>query len=110
MDSRKGVETITTSSGEKIDIKKSGWFGWGIIHSWRNEDGSFNWFNFLTGGSWIKLIIVIIIVASILLAISEYYSNLRIASACLRALPDYIDLKMYLDNPTLVNNLTNIKW
>jgi hypothetical protein len=42
-----------------------------------NKDGSINWFNFLTGGSWFRLIILIILIGIIIGFIFEYNSNLK---------------------------------
>lgn len=95
--------------GQKVYLKKSG-KKFRTVYLWQKKynNGKINWENLISGGNWLNLIFVIIFVAIILLAINEYVSNLKLASACLRALPDYIPLKPYLDNPTLVNNLTGL--
>jgi len=49
-----------------------------VVKPFRNEDGSINWFNLLTGGSWTNLIIVGIIIAVVLGTLSEYTSNIKI--------------------------------
>ncbi|MFP4457177.1 MAG: hypothetical protein ACLFPS_05900 [Clostridia bacterium] len=93
--------------GERINLKKSN-LGWKVVHPIKNPDGSINWKNLITGGSWWNLLIVAFLVIIILSAINEYYSNVKLASACLRALPDSINLGLYLDNPNLINNFTLI--
>ncbi len=70
--------------GETIYLKKSKRFGWGIIHPLKNEDGSINLKNLLAGGSWLKLIILGIIIFLILNCVSEYSNTLRIANECLK--------------------------
>lgn len=99
----KDIEEITLK-GDRVFLKKS-FLGWKVVYPYK-VDGKINWKNLISGGHWIKLISVIFLVAIILLAIQEYYSNLKLASACLRALPDYIDLSQYIKNVNLVNNFT----
>jgi len=83
MEFRKGIETIETSNGEVINVKKSKFFGWGIVYPWKNEDGSWNWFNILTGGSWAKVIVFIIIILIILGCILEYRTAVNVSTECL---------------------------
>ena len=64
-------------------------------------DGKINWKNLIAGGSWWNLLLVALILFLLFGLANEYLSNLKIASACLRALPDYVNLQMYLDNPNL---------
>ena len=77
----KGVKEVVVD-GETINLKK-GMFGWGVVYPWRNKDGSMNWFNFITGGSWLGFFFTLFIVAVIVLAIIDYSSILRIANECL---------------------------
>jgi hypothetical protein len=67
---------------EKIYLKKDR-LGWHEVHLIKNEDGSINWKNLISGGSWIKLGIVIFIVLIILGCILEYSTALKIANNCL---------------------------
>jgi len=46
-----------------------------VIKPWRNEDGSINWFNLLTGGSWFNLVMVGLVVLIILGLLQEQVSN-----------------------------------
>ena len=48
-----------------------------VVKPWKNEDGTINWFNFLTGGGWKNVIGVIIIVVIILGIIYEYTTNIQ---------------------------------
>jgi len=66
--------------------KGSSFFGWRLIFPIKNEDGSINWFNLFTGGSWANvawtILIVGVLVGSIFLyrhdvnAIKEYYQSI----------------------------------
>jgi len=67
---------------EEIYLKKSKWFGWGVIKPYK-IDGKINWKNLLIGGSWIKFGIMAVIVIIILGCIDEYTTALRIANECL---------------------------
>lgn len=51
-----------------------------------NRDGSMNWFNFLTGGKWSKLIWIIILTVIILGFIFEYHSNMQLGIDCINQL------------------------
>ncbi len=55
-----------------------------VIKPWRNEDGSINWFNALTGGSWWNLILVGFIVFVILGLLNEYNANINMLMDCFR--------------------------
>jgi len=80
---RKGIETIETSNGGVINVKKSKIFGWRVVYPVKNEDGSWNWFNILTGGSWAKVITIAIIVLIIFVGIIEYRTAVNVAKECL---------------------------
>lgn len=66
---------------EKIYLKKD-FIGWHVIHPWKNEDGTINWFNTLTGGSWWHILITFIIVLLIVGVIYEYTSNINTLLSC----------------------------
>lgn len=95
--------------GEKVYLNK-GFFGWRVVYPWKKEynSGKINWKHLIAGRSWFNLVIVIGFVLLILGAIREYYTIVKISSACLRALPDSINLNIFIDNPNLVNNFSNI--
>lgn len=61
-----------------------------IVHPWKNKDGSINWFNIFTGGSWKNLIIGIAITILLLLAIWEFYSGRKTLLDCFRV-PGMLD-------------------
>ena len=56
--------------------------------NWKN----INWKNLIAGGSWIKLIAVMVVVVTILGAMFEYYSHLILLTKCLTALNDTVIL------------------
>ncbi len=68
--------------GEFVCLKKSNLFGWSVVHPWKNDDGSINWFNFITGGSWAKLFMWLFIVTIIVGVIIEYTSNISSLLGC----------------------------
>ena len=62
---------------KKIYLKK-GFFGkYRIVYPYKNPDGSFNWFNFITGGSYENLIYALIVSAIILGLIFSYVHDLN---------------------------------
>ena len=67
----KPKEEIVEIDGEVINLKKD-FMGWRVVYPLKNQDGTFNWFNFLTGGSYWRLLILIIIVTFILFAAWAY--------------------------------------
>ena len=68
--------------GERIFLKKNKYLGWSVINPYK-IDGKINWFNFLTGGNWIKFGITLGFIILLLLAISEYYSLFKVATECI---------------------------
>lgn len=62
---------------EKVYLKKSRMFGWKVVHPIKNEDGTINWFNLLTGGSWWNWIFIAIIVVVLLGVLYEYNNNIQ---------------------------------
>ena len=76
---------------EEIYLKKD-IFGYRIVHPYRNADGSINWKNLISGGSWYKLLIVLTLTFIILLAILEYSANMNILVECLEKLNNSVIL------------------
>lgn len=66
---------------EVIHFKKD-FLGWHVVHPWKNPNGTINWFNFLTGGSWWHLFIIIGIVLIIIGAVYEYTLNINNLISC----------------------------
>lgn len=72
-----GDTKVVEISGEKIYLKK-GLLDWKVVHPWKNEDGSINWFNFTTGG-WGNLIQVLIY---IIIAVVIYFGFHELTTQC----------------------------
>lgn len=68
---------------EKVYLKKD-FKGWRVVHPIKNEDGTINLFNIITGGSWWNLIIVGVIVLITLAFLFEYSSNINSLLDCFR--------------------------
>jgi hypothetical protein len=90
MDFRKNIKTIEieteqekdgvkTLIRDKIYLKK-GMFGWKVVYPIQNEDLSINWKNLISGGHWINLIIIGLIVLIILGCIYEYSEAVDLAN------------------------------
>ena len=58
--------------GEKIKLSKSPVFGWGVVYPLKNDDGSINWKNLIFGGSYLKTVLMWLIILLILGAALEY--------------------------------------
>ncbi len=67
--------------GDEIYLKKNP-LGWKVVYPIFDEDGKFNLFNLFTGGSWLNLIIVGVVVAIILGLLFEYVSNMNTLLSC----------------------------
>lgn len=63
--------------GDIVHVKKKGKH-WDVVYPIRQEDGSINWFNLLTGGRWGRFIFNIVLLIFIVLAILEYKSNMEV--------------------------------
>ncbi len=61
----------------KVYLKKEG-KNYRVVHPIKNDDGSINWFNLLTGGSWMNIIILGVVVGIILGVLLEYSTNVKV--------------------------------
>jgi len=77
--------------GREIFLKHD-FLGYRVVHPYRNTDGSINWKNVISGGSWIKLAVTAVIVGILVGAIFEYYSHVTLLAKCLTALDDSVIL------------------
>ena len=75
---------------EKVYLKRS-FDGWRVVHPWRNDDGSMNWFNFFTGGSWWNIVFVVGIVAILVSIFFEYSSNIQFFMECFKT-PEQLEV------------------
>jgi len=60
-----------------VYLKKDG-ENYRVVHPIKNEDGSINWFNLLTGGSWMNIAILSVVVGVILGVLLEYSTTVRL--------------------------------
>lgn len=67
--------------GEIVYLRKS-FIGWGVIHPIKINN-KFNWMNFITGGHWLKPVIIALIVLIILGCISEYNTATNLLNKCI---------------------------
>lgn len=72
------IEASQLPEGEQVYLKRETFGrGWRVVNPMRNPDGSWNWFNIITGGSWAKLIGLIFIVGVILLGIWAHFHDVK---------------------------------
>jgi hypothetical protein len=76
-------------NGDTIHLNKSKWFGWSVVYPLKNEDGSWNYFNLITGGSIWKLIFVLVFMAIMFGAIMEYHSNMETCQEAVNIVNQY---------------------
>ncbi len=88
---------------ELIYLKKSTTFGWGVVYPWKNEDGSINWFNMITGGSWVNFFLWLFITLIIIGVIVEYTSNINTLISC-------FDNLINLENCKQAFGGSNLNW
>ncbi len=74
------IEKVVINN-ELLHLKK-GMFGWNIVYPWKNEDGTINWFNLFTGGSWANFFLWLFIVVIIVGVVFEYTSNINTLIGC----------------------------
>ena len=83
------IEAADLPEGEKIYLKKNKILGWSIVHPIK-IDGKINLKNLIAGGSWIKLIIVIVFVLIILGCLSEYRTAVNVANECINKTIEFV--------------------
>ncbi len=79
-------------NGEVVHMKKDP-LGWRVVRPIKNNDGTINWKNLIAGGSWIKLIAILVFVAICIGAILEVAELMNAANQCL--------------NQTIINPIDN---
>ena|SRR3990167_253506 len=93
---RKGIKSLEME-GEKVYLKKDR-LGWKVIAPIRNEDDSWNWFNFFTGGkrALVDVIFYIILALLIYFGIKELISNYELIAnnPCDFCAPDKLNLDL----------------
>lgn len=87
-------------------------FGYKIIYPYKNDDGTINWFNVLTGGTWWKLVKVVVIVFLILGMSWGYYHDTK---TCRELMSDPCNLlpnisrycqDLWIESPAFIYNTT----
>jgi len=92
--------------GESVYLKKD-FTGWRTVYPITNKDGSFNWFNFITGGSYGKLMITIAIVLIILGLCWSYYHD---TSLCMEILANGTNVFEGVTPESSMINLSELKF
>lgn len=88
---------------EGLYIKKDK-FGYKVIYPIKNDDGTTNWFNLLTGGTWYKLIFTIIVVLLILGMCYSYYHDVKACLEFQNNICDYLpNISAHCVQPTYFN-------
>lgn len=54
--------------------------GYRIVHPFKNDDGSWNYFNLFTGGSWWNLILLIFIVVMLVGSVWAYKRDMQVCT------------------------------
>ena len=79
-------------------VVKDSKFGYRVIYPYKHSDGSINWFNLFTGGSWYKLFVTILIVSLIISSVYAYKTDVKTCYEVIENPCDYCNL-----NPTMIN-------
>ena len=72
------TKSVIRKDDKKLDegvYLRKGKFGYRLVYPFTHEDGTVNWFNFFTGGSWMNLLKWGIVVALILFSCWAYYHD-----------------------------------
>jgi hypothetical protein len=69
----KVIEASELPEGEKVFLKHS-FDGWRVVYPFKNEDGTINWFNLCTGGSWWSILKTLFLLF-IILGVSWSYAH-----------------------------------
>ena len=72
--------------GNEAVFFRKGFLGWHIVYPIK-VNGKINWKNLIVGGSWIKLILLIVVVLLILGRVWEYSNAVNVANECLSKNP-----------------------
>jgi len=68
-----------------VELRMGGLQRYRLVYHWKNPDGSINWFNFLTGGSYYNLIGVLLVVSFLVLLVMLYKHDTAILVECCNA-------------------------
>ena len=65
-----------------VDVVKDSIFKYRIVHRIKNKDGTTNWFNMLTGGSWGNLFFVLGLVLFAFVLVYSYKHDMAALVEC----------------------------
>lgn len=86
---------------------------WHVVHPIKNEDGSYNWKNFIAGGNYWNLVFVLLFVLVFMGAVWEYNDSLKECAVAMQKLNAYetivnpVGLNPITDNLRLIPNITS---
>jgi hypothetical protein len=75
---------VVEIEGEKVYLRKS-FLGWKVVYPIKIE-GKTNWKNLIAGGNWWNLLKIAVLVAMILIVVSEYSTAVRVGNECINQL------------------------
>lgn len=81
MEEKKKLEEVIVNN-EIVYLQKD-ILGWHTVFPYKNKDGSINWKNLISAGSWIKLFLVIVFVLIAIGAMFEVSHIVTVANECL---------------------------
>lgn len=92
-----------------VHVIKDKLFGYRLVHPIKNKDGTINWFNLFTGGSWGNLIMVIVICAFLVSLVIIYKNDVSQLVECCNSACDNLvsNLPDYMNTQEI--NFSNIK-
>jgi len=90
----KGVKKIDIEGIPTYVKRDSLGKGYRIIHPYKNEDGTWNWFNLCTGGSWWNLWLIVFIVALIAFGSWAYKRDIRVCLETLEKCNSQVDFSV----------------
>lgn len=95
------IEASEIPENEKVYLKKD-LFGWRVVHPIKNEDGSFNWFNFVVG-SWGNLLLLLFILLLIGIFFLAYHEIAIQAADCIEKLKPFSSI---VSSQTIFSNIS----
>ena len=61
-----------------VEVRKDSLSRYRMVYKVKNKDGSWNWFNLITGGSWANILKVLLIVLMVLCLTGAYLRDVRV--------------------------------
>lgn len=76
-----GIKRVDVE-GDSFFVKKGVEGNYRVVFPWKNEDGTINWKNTISGGNWFNLLKIAFLILIILGALFEYSQNVKILLDC----------------------------